>query len=354
MTFWQIFGIVIASVVCFFILTLHIPFRYKLKLNKDKSFTGRIIISFLFHILHAYIDYNEENGPWIYVKVFSITVYKKDVIELWNYLLNSDEEDDETDENADAGADDTLEGGSDNNDITEDKCVDDTVGDNEDNIDENAADNVNTDSKNVFGDEESSTEDEPTEDDDLLEQRVEEYLKEDAEFEKLPLKKRVKSIKRAIKETVLKIKRKWYNIKGSYESFRKKYNRTVKYIKHYYKLLHLPCVEPAYRKLKKCIFKLLKQVKPTKTRINLHIGTGDPDSTGKLFGYYCMIYPFYRKSIKFIPEWNDTVYEGNVMIKGKVLPVYGTHFMLKILLDKNVRRVIRIIMREVNRKNGRR
>lgn len=312
---------ILAGILIIIFLFLIIPLRYKIKAEKSDSIKVKLIISYFLHILHATIVY-DDNGAWIYVRLFGIKVWSKDIYE----LLNSEEEDSDDISGDEEISEDVSEESS--KDMSEDNKLskENSLKQTDDEIDKNEIDEDN----------------------------IEDALEAEEEFEKLPFKRRINWYKTKINEIISKCKEKWYNIKGFFTNFRKKYDRFVKYAKHYYKLANLPCVKPTLRRIKKCAVRLWKRVKPKKIRINLRIGTGDPQGTGKIFGYYCMVLPFFKKNISFTPDWENEVYEGDALIKGRANAADLIAFAVGLLISKNVRRVFRIIIREVTRKNGRR
>lgn len=356
---------ILAGILIIIFLFLIIPLRYKIKAEKSDSIKVKLIISYFLHILHATIVY-DDNGAWIYVRLFGIKVWSKDIYE----LLNSEEEDSDDISGDEEISEDVSEESS--KDMSEDNKLskDNSLKQTNDEIDKNEIDEASAE-KNSLNDDNLSADKALTDydetndsseseygEEDILpgidEDNIEDALEAEEEFEKLPFKRRINWYKTKINEIISKCKEKWYNIKGFFTNFRKKYDRFVKYAKHYYKLANLPCVKPALRRIKKCVVRLWKRVKPKKIRINLRIGTGDPQGTGKIFGYYCMVLPFFKKNISFTPDWENEVYEGDALIKGRANAADLIAFAVGLLISKNVRRVFRIIIREVTRKNGRR
>ena len=64
--------------------------------------------------------------------------------------------------------------------------------------------------------------------------------------------------------------------------------------------------------------RVLKSIAPRKLRIRLHLGLGDPASTGQLCGFYGMIYPFVGNYVIIEPDFEQMVYEGDFYLRGKV------------------------------------
>lgn len=80
--------------------------------------------------------------------------------------------------------------------------------------------------------------------------------------------------------------------------------------------------QKAFFVAKKTIFKLLKSIAPRKIKISLHIGTGDPGSTGQICAIYGFLYPFVENCVMIEPDFEQTIMEGEFFLKG-----YITGFM---------------------------
>lgn len=74
---------------------------------------------------------------------------------------------------------------------------------------------------------------------------------------------------------------------------------------------------------KKTLLKLLKSIRPRKGKMNLHVGTGDPGSTGQICAIYGFLYPFVQNCVMIEPDFEQSIIEGDFELKG-----YITGFML--------------------------
>ena len=72
------------------------------------------------------------------------------------------------------------------------------------------------------------------------------------------------------------------------------------------------------RRLKVQTFKILKHLKFKKLRGRLHFGFDDPATTGKVLGMASILYPMYRESLKFEPDFNGAVIDGELYIRGRI------------------------------------
>ena len=95
-----------------------------------------------------------------------------------------------------------------------------------------------------------------------------------------------------------------------------------------------------------------RNAKPRKIRVNIWYGASDPAQTAKIYGYYCMIYPFYGKSIRFEPDMENEIFLFDGKLRGR-FQIY--RFMLSglaLALNRNCRKVVKLLMRE-GKKRGR-
>lgn len=94
----------------------------------------------------------------------------------------------------------------------------------------------------------------------------------------------------------------------------------------------------AFSKAKKELIRLLKMLKPKRFRLKLHFGFEDPCLTGKTLAVLSMIYPLAGEHAEIIPEFEQSILEGDVFIKGQIRVVYFMVTGIRILLDKNIRK----------------
>lgn len=75
----------------------------------------------------------------------------------------------------------------------------------------------------------------------------------------------------------------------------------------------------AMESLKKRIIKLLLSILPKKMNGEIIVGTGEPDSTGMIYGVYCsLFFPRFYPSFVIIPEFDHLALDGEVDITGKI------------------------------------
>lgn len=100
------------------------------------------------------------------------------------------------------------------------------------------------------------------------------------------------------------------------------------------------------RNVKKQALRLLKELMPRKGDGYLKLGFDDPFATGKAMEVAALLYPYYAGKLEVIPIFGEVQLEAKLQVKGRVrigtLLVIG----LRLLLDKNLRRMYRHLRRE--------
>lgn len=102
-----------------------------------------------------------------------------------------------------------------------------------------------------------------------------------------------------------------------------------------------------FKLCKKSVFRMIRMVKPRRVRIRGTIGMNSPDQTGYVCAAVGVISPYYKKQIHITPDFERFILNGNILIKGRA---YGIVFMiigLKFLVNKNLRKLIKMIRKEV-------
>ena len=351
----KIIGIVLLSLIglCMLLMLLIFlwPFSYRVKAYKDAEvFNASARILWLLGLLTATVTYDGEAK--LVIRVIGIPVYKVQLYPTEKKETAKAEEDFLGDEES------VSEGGSDvanaessedgENAVNSENTADDEVADKT--VSSELEDNYV--SENEFFDD-SFEDSEMLSEEDIdreIEERLADTSEEDA-FDKLPLGKKIKAFIRKIKELILKCREKCYNIKGSIDDFIKKAKKKYKEAKYYYKLIQHPCIQPAIKKLWKVGKKLMKHMMPRRLKANIEFGSGDPASTMKVYGYYCMIYPFYGKHIKFTLDMENKVLNLDAKLTGRFQIFRMMWAGWTLFADRNIRKLIRLVRREVKRRD---
>ncbi|MEG2607184.1 MAG: DUF2953 domain-containing protein [Lachnospiraceae bacterium] len=99
----------------------------------------------------------------------------------------------------------------------------------------------------------------------------------------------------------------------------------------------------AFTKGKKELFHLLKYIKPKKFNMNFRFGFEDPYITGQILALLSMFYPLIGNNADIIPDFEHVVFQGSILIKGKIRVIYLVMIALRLLINKQVRRTIKDI-----------
>lgn len=99
----------------------------------------------------------------------------------------------------------------------------------------------------------------------------------------------------------------------------------------------------AFQKAKKEAFRLLKSVKPRIFKARIVFGFDDPYLTGKTLAGLSMIYPFIGGCTSITPDFEQEILKGELYIKGNLRVIYFVIPMVRLLLDKNIRRTYKHI-----------
>ncbi len=97
----------------------------------------------------------------------------------------------------------------------------------------------------------------------------------------------------------------------------------------------------AFRHLKKELIYLLKKIMPRRMKVKAVYSTGSPDTTGETLGILAMFPVGYRNRWNIDPDFTaDHFYiDGEAQISGCIFAYQLTGAVLRILMDKNCRRL---------------
>lgn len=99
--------------------------------------------------------------------------------------------------------------------------------------------------------------------------------------------------------------------------------------------------------LKNELLYLLKVFLPRKSKIDAVFSTGSPDTTGQTFGILTCFPAMYQKNWKLLPDFtSDEMYlKGTIWGKGRIYGYEIVGIILRIVFDKNCRRMYTMIDR---------
>lgn len=105
-----------------------------------------------------------------------------------------------------------------------------------------------------------------------------------------------------------------YTFRGIYDKIKKIWEN----ISCYVRLLQREDVKELLSDSVSAAGKILKSIRPRHIRANIRFGTGSPDTTGYLYGAYCMAAPFLGAEVGVTPDFDEAVAEGEFDISGRI------------------------------------
>lgn len=93
----------------------------------------------------------------------------------------------------------------------------------------------------------------------------------------------------------------------------------------------------AFLKLKKEVFKLLKRLRPKEFAVKAKYGFEDPSLTGKVLAVLSMLYPFTEDHMEVIPDFENKILQGRLMVKGRIYVIYFICTVWNLVWCKHIR-----------------
>ena len=138
-----------------------------------------------------------------------------------------------------------------------------------------------------------------------------------------------------------KILQKFQKIKYTIKSICDKIKGIWNNISYYLELLQEEPTRQFLADVRLRMGKMLKSVLPRHIRANIRFGTGSPDTTGYLYGAYCMIFPMPGSKVNLIPDFEEAVFQGEFAISGHVMAAVLVWNLCRVALDRRMRQLIR-------------
>lgn len=104
--------------------------------------------------------------------------------------------------------------------------------------------------------------------------------------------------------------------------------------------------QEAFILIKDKLILVLKDIRPRKIKGFLRYGSEDPESTGKVISIYSILFPVIHDKIQFISEYDREVFEGNLLIKGRITVAVLLYAFVKVYFNKDAKRMIKIFKKE--------
>ncbi len=169
-------------------------------------------------------------------------------------------------------------------------------------------------------------------------------IEEELSKEKKTLSQKIREFIAALKEKLQAFLRKIAEIKEKGLQLKEKATELKEKFDYYYGIWQQDYTQRAFAKAKKQLLKLWKSIRPKKGLLKVHVGTGDPGSTGQICGFFGMIYPFVGKYVMIEPDFEQTIYEGDFYFKGRITVFAFLKVAWVVLFDKDIKRLRQILM----------
>lgn len=99
---------------------------------------------------------------------------------------------------------------------------------------------------------------------------------------------------------------------------------------------------PVISRLWQAVRKLFSHILPRKLKGWMRFGFDDPAVTGYVTAFAASFYPLYGKRFRLQPDFQEKCFEADCLGKGLVRPVFLLYLIVWLLLDKNIRDLIKV------------
>ena len=112
----------------------------------------------------------------------------------------------------------------------------------------------------------------------------------------------------------------------------------------------------SFDRAKDCLIKegtaIARHVLPRKIRGTIRFGTGDPAKTGMITGAAYIAYPVFPEELILEPDFLESRFDADVSLKGHIQLIVPVFHAVRIVLQKDVRRLISRIRKQINKGKG--
>ncbi len=161
--------------------------------------------------------------------------------------------------------------------------------------------------------------------------------------EALDTEEKEKSKRKTLKEKILYTRQKIYD---KINRIRAKIKYILANVKKYVNIIQSNEFKAAFALCKDSLIRLFKMIKPRKVKVDGTVGMKSPDQTGYVCAAIGVISPFFKKQIHVVPDFENFIIRGNVLIKGRIYLFVVLVVAIKAFFDKNIRKVIEMFRKE--------
>lgn len=307
--------VLLGIILVLILIILFYPICYTIEGEMYSEKNAKAKVSWLFHLIRARVVYEDD------LISAKIGVFWKNIP--FSYELKPKQEK-ENQEDIDIEMDIDIENGFNKQQVREDNNISDDLQSTELLSDADDRSKMQNETKIDHAESENDAED-------IIVSNISENEKEDStsDKEKISFIEKIKGMISKIKGTINKIKRLWSEIQTIITD---EHNKSA--VKH----------------IKDETISLLKSFLPVKSKIDATFSIGSPDKTGQVFGLICAFPFIYKNEWSLRPDFaTETAYfEGRFYAKGRIYLYKMVGMVLSILLDKNCRRLYKVIKQFIN------
>lgn len=132
----------------------------------------------------------------------------------------------------------------------------------------------------------------------------------------------------------------FHKIKYTIQNIYDKIKRIWDNISYYADLLREEDTKKMFSDCLLRVGKVWKNIRPRKIRGRILFGTGEPDTTGYLYGIYCIFNGISPSRVLVTPEFMEPVLEGELYVSGHITVFTVLWNGLRLVFDKNIKQFI--------------
>lgn len=350
--FLGILGLVLLLVL----IILFVPISYRVEGGYHEKLAIDVKVAWLFHFIRGGYVQNEKE-QYTYVKIFFFTVYKSDVkSEDTELTISNEERKTEMEEEIyeeERHAEERLQENIQKLQIEEKAWKKGEVIQPETDEKEKIKKQENVEQESIeekYKDAEQESIEEKYKD-------AEHEVKENREKEELESRERQKKSQEAKVEELRKRK-----VERQKEQYKKEKEAKKEGQKQNEKKQEQEKEQSQFSKYKNFLFspenegllpflfthvkKLIKWFLPKHMKVQFEVGLEDKALTGQIAGIGAMIYPFAKRNFLIIPNFEEEIIAGDFFLKGKLYIFKMVYYIIRVYLDKRVRRCIKFVSNE--------
>ena len=135
------------------------------------------------------------------------------------------------------------------------------------------------------------------------------------------------------------------------ESFSEKISETVQKIDKAIDILSRDTTKEALEVTKYRIGRSIRSMLPYKGKVYARIGLENAGTTGKILGVYKALYDYIGDVVTFYPVFDSEVIDISFDLKGRIRAITILYHLVRIYMDKNCRRLIKMLIKSKRRKD---